>query len=173
MQILQGFLFGKHFVLYPEIFKFPIMKYIYFLLSAVLITAIFSNCAGNKELEVRPPAQFQQAYFTSIQDSIELYIPVLTIQTNHVALDSVYFRGLKATLQEDLQAPGVYYAQFYKGKQDLIMSSDPNEEYLNKMPQKAEKVPFELQDHEAVIVFTQNNKTKYFKITGIMERSKE
>jgi len=149
------------------------MKYIYFLLSAVFITAIFSSCAGNKELEERPPAQFQQAYFTSTQDLIELYIPLVTIQSNQVALDSVYFRGLKSILQEDAQDPGVYFAQFYKGKQDLIMSSDPKEEYANKMPQKAEKVPFELQDDEALIVFTQNNKTKYFKITGILERSKE
>jgi hypothetical protein len=149
------------------------MKYIYFLLSAVFITAIFSNCAGNKELQERPPAQFQQAYFTSTQDSIELYIPVITIQTKQVVLDSVYFQGLKATLQEGAHNPGVYFAQFYKGKQDLVMSSDPKEEYVNKMPQKAEKVPFELQDDEAVIVFNQNNKTKYFKITGILERSKE
>ena len=149
------------------------MKYIYFLLSAVFITAIFSNCAGNKELEERPPAQFQQAYFTSTQDLIELYIPLVTIQSNRVALDSVYFRGLKSILQEDAQDPGVYFAQFYKGKQDLIMSSDPKEEYANKMPQKAGKLPFELQDDEAVIVFTQNNKTKYFKITGILERSIE
>lgn len=149
------------------------MKYIYFLLSAVFITAIFSNCAGNKELEKRSPAQFQQAYFTSIQDSIKLYIPVVTIQTDQVVLDSVYFQGLRATLQEDTKNPGVYFAQFYKGKQDLIMSSDPKEEYANKMPQKAEKAPFELQDDEAVIVFYQNNKKKYFKITGIQERSKE
>jgi len=170
---MQDFLFGKHFVLYPEILKFPIMKYIYFLLSAVFITVILSNCAGNKELQKRPPAQFQQAYFTSTQDSIKLYIPVVTVQTNHVALDSVYFQGLKATLQEEVQNPGVYFAQFYKGKQDFIMSSDPKEEYVNKLPQKAEKVPFELQDDEAVIVFTQNNKTKYFKITGILEGSKE
>ena len=149
------------------------MKYIYFLLSAIFVTAIFSNCAGNRELQERPPAQFQQAYFTSSQDSIKLYIPVVTIQTDQVALDSVYFHGLKATLQEDTKNPGVYFAQFYKGKQDLIMSSDPKEEYVNKMPQKVEKAPYELQDDEAVIVFKQNSKTKYFKITGIQERSKE
>ena len=149
------------------------MKYLYFLLSAVFITAIFSNCVGNKELQERPPAQFEQAYFTSTQDSIKLYIPVVTIQTNQVDLDSVYFQGLKTTLQKDAQNQGVYFAQFYKGKQDFVMSSDPKDEYTNKMPQKEEKVPFELQDDEAVIVFTQNNKTKYFKIIGILERSKE
>ena len=149
------------------------MKYIYFLLSALFITAIFSGCAGNKELQERPPAQFQQAYFISNQNSVKLYIPVVTIQTKQVALDSVYFRGLKATLQEDAQNPGIYFAQFYKGKKDLVMSSDPKEEYFNKMPQKAEKVPFELQDDEAVIVFIQSKKTKYFKIAGILERSKE
>jgi hypothetical protein len=149
------------------------MKYIYFLFSAVFVTAIFSNCAGNKELEKRAPAQFQQAYFTSTQDSIKLYIPVVTIQSRQVALDSVYFRGFKTILLQDEKRPGVYFAQFYKGNSDLIMSSDPKEEYANKMPQKAVKVPFKLQDDEAVIVFTQKNKTKYFKISGIKERSEE
>lgn len=149
------------------------MKYIYFLFSAVFISALFSNCAGNKELEKRAPAQLKQAYFTSTGNSINLYISVVTIQTNQVSLDSVYFRGLKSTLQEDSEHPGVYVAQFITGKQYLIMSSDPKEEYANKMPQKAEKTPFELQEDEAVIVFTKNNKTKYFKITGIQERAEE
>lgn len=149
------------------------MKYIYFLLSAVFIAALFSNCAGNKELQERSPAKFRQTYFTSTQDSTTLYISIGIIQTNQVTLDSVYFQGLKASLREDTQNPGVYFAQFYKGKQDLIMSSDPKEEYGNKMPQKSEKVPFDLQDDEAVIVFTQNNKTKYYKITGISEGSEE
>lgn len=149
------------------------MKYIYLLFSAVIITSVFSNCAGNQELQKRAPAQFQNAYFTSTGNSIKLYIPVVTIQTKQLKLDSVYFQGLKAALQQDDQQNGVYIAEFDTGKQDLIMSSDPKEEYANRMPQKAEKIPFELLDDEAVIVFTQNNKVKYYKITGIVERSEE
>ena len=149
------------------------MKYIYLLLSAVIITAVFSNCGGNKELQERAPAQFQEAYFTSTGNSLKLYIPVVSIQTNRIVLDSVYFRGSKAALQQDDQKNGVYIAEFDTGKQDLIMSSDPLEEYINKMPQKAEKVPFELKDDEAIIVFIQNNKVKYYKITGIAEGSEE
>ena len=149
------------------------MKYIYFLFSAIFISALFSNCAGNRELQERAPAQFRQAYFTSTENSINLYIPVVTIQTDQVALDSVYFRGLKAPLQQDSELPGVYVAQFSTAKQDLIMSSDPKEEYANKMPQKADKIHFELKDDEAVVVFTQNKKTKYYKITGIAEGSEK
>jgi hypothetical protein len=149
------------------------MKYIFFFVSAGFITAIFSNCAGNKGLQERSPAQFQQAYYTTNQEGIKLIIPVESIQNNKVILDSVYFQGLKAALQKDLKNPAFYFAQFNKGKQDLIMSSDPKEEYVNKIPRKAEKVPFEMKDDEAVIVFTQYNKTEYFKIRGIMERSKE
>jgi hypothetical protein len=48
-----------------------------------------------------------------------------------------------------------------------IMSSDPVEENKNRVPQKTEKIPFELEEDEAILVFSQNNKTKYYKLTGI------
>ncbi len=149
------------------------MKHTYLLLIPVLIIAIFSNCAGNKKLQEGSPAEFRQAYYTISQDSTNLYIPVGTIHTDQVTLDSVYFKGLKAPLQEDAQNQGIYFAEFDTRKQDFIMHSDPKEEYINRLPQKSKKTPFELQGDEAVIVYTQNNKTKYFKISGIQERSNE
>jgi hypothetical protein len=146
------------------------MKYLYLLLSATLVTLLFASCAGNKDLQGKAPANMGNAYYTSQGETITLYIPVSSIQTNRVSLDSVYFRNKKASLVTSPDKPGVYMATFEMGKPDMIMSSDPKEEYGNKMPQKMDKMDFELNDDEAVLIFTQNSKVKYYKLTGVKER---
>ena len=149
------------------------MKYFYLVFSTVFAAVLLSSCGSNKELQERSPAQFEQSYFTSTTNSLQLFIPVKAIQVNRISLDSVYFRGMKSPLELDSENTGVYTAHFNTGNKDLIMSSDPSEEYANKMPQMPVKVPFELKEDEAVVVFKDNNKRKYYKITGIKERSKE
>ncbi len=146
------------------------MKYLYLLLSATIVTTLFANCAGNKDLQEKAPVKMDNAYYTTQGEIINLYIPVTTIQTNRVSLDSVYFRNKKAALVASPDSPGVFIATFNTGKPDMIMSSDPKEEYRNKIPQKTEKMDFELKDDEAILIFTQNSKVKYYKLTDVKER---
>lgn len=140
------------------------------LFSLVLSVILFSSCAGNKGLQEKAPAQFQQAYSTTDAASVKLFIPVSAIQTDRVELNSVYFRGRKAPLEMNPERPGLYMANFNTGKPDMVMHEDPREEYGNKVPEAPAKVPYELDDDEAVIVFTENNTTKFYKITGIEQR---
>ena len=148
------------------------MKYLYFLCSVMFIT-LFSNCAGNKNLADQPPAQIQQAYTVPGENSLLLYIPVSTIQEERIGLKSVYFRGMIADLQQDSEKPGLYVAKFNTGKGNYKMHSDPKKEYGNRPPQPVAKAPVEIEDNEAVLVFTENDKEKFYKITGIEERSRE
>ena len=149
------------------------MKYLYLVFSTAFAVILLSSCGSNKELQERSPAQFEQSYFTSTTNSLQLFIPVKAIQVNRISFDSVYFRGMKSDLKPDPEKTGVYTAHFNTGNKDLIMSSDPAEEYANKMPQMPVKVPFEINEDEAVVVYKDNNRRKYYKITGIKERSKE
>ena len=149
------------------------MKHLSLVFSAVFAAVLFSGCGSNKELQQRSPAEFDQSYFSSTTNSLQLFIPVKAIQLNRISLDSVYFRGMKSPLELDSDNTGVYTAYFNTGNKDLIMSSDPAEEYANKMPQMPVKAPFELKEDEAVVLFKDNNKMKYYKITGIKERSIE
>lgn len=146
------------------------MKYLYLLLSATLVTVLFASCAGNKDLQEKAPATMENAYYNSQGEIIILYIPVSSIQANRVSLDSVYFRNRKAALTTSPDKPGIYMATFEMGKRDMIMSIDPKEEYGNKPPQKADKMDFDLKDDEAILIFTQNSKVKYYKLTGVKER---
>lgn len=136
----------------------------------VFSIVLFSSCAGNKGLQEKAPAQFQQAYFTTDAASVKLFIPVSAIQTERVELNSVYFRGRKAPLELHPDRPGIYMANFDTGKPDMVMHEDPKKEYGNKVPEVHEKPPFELDEDEALIVFTENNTTKFYKITGIEQR---
>lgn len=146
------------------------MKYLYLLLSITLAAVLFTSCAGNKELQEKAPANLGDVYYTTQGEIIHLYIPVNSIQTNRVNLTEVYFRNRKAMLTTSEDMPGVYMATFQTGKQDMIMSSDPQEEYGNKMPQKVEKMEFDLKEDEAILIFTQNSKVKYYKLTGVKEK---
>tara|TARA_R100000935_G_scaffold9309_1_gene19124 strand:+ start:2285 stop:2728 length:444 start_codon:yes stop_codon:yes gene_type:complete len=146
------------------------MKYLYLLFSAAFISVFIVGCAGNNHLQQKAPANIGNAYYTLEGDIITLYIPVTAIQTNRVNLEAVYFRNKKANLVNSSEYPGVYMATFNMGKPDMIMSSDPKEEYGNKMPQKTEKMDFELNDDEAILIFTQNSKLKYYKLKGVKER---
>jgi hypothetical protein len=147
------------------------MKNVYLIMIVIISTALFSSCAGNKELQERAPAKFDQAFYTTQNDSLRLSIPVIAIQTNRISLDSVYFHGKVGKLNLDNGKPGVYYADFNIAKSDLVMSSDPKDEFANKAPDISSKIPFKLANDEAVIVYAKKGVIKYYKITDIVERN--
>lgn len=146
------------------------MKAPFFLFSIVLFSML-SSCGSNKELQERAPAQFNETYYSETEDGLDLYIPVAVIQENRVQLESVYFRGMHSPLELDAEKTNLYVASFTTGKGDKIMHEDPNEEYGNKAPQAPKESPFEIKEDEAILVFKQNDKTKYYKLTGIEERN--
>ncbi|MFD2517407.1 hypothetical protein [Salinimicrobium flavum] len=147
---------------------------------ALLVLFSFSNCANGKKLQEEPPLAIKEAYYTSwvggvkgAGSGINLYIPAE--EDAEISLDSVYFRGRKAVLEKDPAEPGLYVATFKirsdEGKAaDIIMHRDPKKEYGNKPPVILEKIPFELEQDEAVVRYTRNGKEKYFRITGIKKK---
>lgn len=147
------------------------MKYVYFLVSSIVMLGLFTGCGSNKELQERAPAQFQDVYYMKEDSGMNLYIPVAVIQDNRVQLESVYFQGMKSDLEQDESRPNLYVANFGIPQSDYIMSSDPKEEYGNKAPQKPEKSPFDIDEDEAILVFSQGGQTKYYKLTGIEEKN--
>ncbi len=132
--------------------------------------SLLTACGSNQNLQEKAPAQFQTAYYTTDANSVKLYLPVSAIQTETVNLNSVYFKGRKADLELSTERSGLYVANFDTGKPDLIMSSDPRDEYANKVREVPEEIPFKLKDNEAVVVFTERGVVKFYKITGIEQR---
>ncbi|MDX1542847.1 MAG: hypothetical protein R3214_02800 [Christiangramia sp.] len=146
------------------------MKNALHLLAGVFILTIFASCGGNKDLQARIPAQFSEVYYTYNSNGIQLNIPVTSIQDQRISLDAVYFHGMKSDLRKSEEKPNLYVADFRMGSSDMVMHEDPKEEYGNQPPQIPEKSPFNIEDDEAILVFTQNDVVKYYKLAGIVEK---
>lgn len=146
------------------------MRYFYAFFGFLFTSFLFTNCGGTKNLQEVPPADLGQAYIIPQENKLIFYLPVNSIQTDAVSLDSIYFRSRKAPLSRE---EGNYIAEFKTGQEDLIMSSDPKEEYGNRLPVKLEKLPFDLEDNEAILVFTRDGQVNYFKLEGIKERAEQ
>lgn len=148
------------------------MKNALYLIAGLFFT-LFTSCGSNNNLQERPPAQFNDVYYTKDANGMSLYIPVAVIQDERVSLDAVYFKGLKSILQKDPEKANLYVANFRTGMGDVVMHKDPRKEYGNQAPQMPEKSPVSLNDNEALLVFTQDGETKYYKLKGIVEKEKE
>lgn len=147
------------------------MKNFLFFFSSLLVLSLVTGCGSKKELQKQAPAQFQNVYYTNSENGINLHIPVTVIQDKRVSLDSVYFRGMRSSLVQDNVQKNLYTASFNTADGMKIMSSDPAEESKNTPPQKPEKAPFKIADDEAVLVFKEEGKTNYYKLTGIEEQN--
>jgi hypothetical protein len=83
-------------------------------------------------------------------------------------LQKVYFQNQEANFEE--QNTTTFVAHFYqKPKQDLVLDADPKKEYGNAAPE-IQKSKFSLQANEAVLEYTKDSKTYFFKIKDIPEK---
>lgn len=146
------------------------MKNALHLMTGIFILTLFASCGSNKDLQERAPAQFNEVYYTYTSNGIQLNIPVAAIQDQRITMDAVYFHGMKSDLKQSEEKPNHYVANFRMGSEDMVMHEDPKKEYGNRPPQLPEESPFSIENDEAILVFTQNDKIKYYKLTGIVEK---
>jgi len=146
------------------------MKNTLYLMAGVFILSLITSCGSNKDLQEIAPAQFSEVYYTYDSNRIELNIPVTSIQGQKVKMKAVYFHGMKSSLKKNAEKPNVFVANFRLGSDDMVMHEDPKKEYGNKPPQMPEESPFSIDNDEAILVFTQDDQIKYYKLTGIVEK---
>ncbi|WOD45077.1 hypothetical protein [Hwangdonia lutea] len=155
-----------------------LLKHILFSFLLLVMMSSFSQCSGVPKLEKNSAIDFGDVYcqkWTSgikkDGSGIKLFIPV-TKSNKNLQLDSVYFRGkvTKLLLSQD----GLHYVGIFKKTEkqsyNVIMSSDPLEEYGNETPPIPKKIPFDLKASECVVSYKENKTTKYIKIDNINEK---
>jgi hypothetical protein len=54
-------------------------------------------------------------------------------------------------------------------KENIIMHRDPSQEFGNKPPNSDKKIPFDLEQNEAILVYAINGKDYYYKVESIKE----
>lgn len=145
--------------------------------------SLLSNCSSAQKLQTKIPIEIGEVYFQKWNagvreggSGIDLYIPVLAELPANIQLDSVYFRESAAKLQKLKEGSNVFVGRFksdFIQKPNVVMSSDPKEEYGNKAPNINKKIPFEPKDSECVLSFKEGRDTKYFKIEKVIEQPKQ
>lgn len=156
------------------------MKFIKNIIFSILLLTImtsFSQCSSSQTLQEKAPVTLGEVYFerwnAGVQgggSGINLFIPVTT---NSIVLDSVFFRGKSTKLETKAQNAMLYIGYFkteFNQPKDMVMSSNPLDEYHNPLPIQKEKIPFILKDSECVVSYKDGQTTKYFKIENITEK---
>lgn len=158
-----------------------IMKTRFKFIFGIVCLVGLSSCANGKLLENANPESFGQAYYTTwtagvrgADSGIVLYLPADLAEMKEMEPDSAFFRGEMTKLIADPQNHNLLTAYFTSRKSsdhpELIMSSDPREEYGNKPPMIEKEIPFELEDDEAIVSFKKDGKIVYFRLSGIFKK---
>lgn len=175
--ILSPSAFGPKFVYYLGTKPYD-MKTLLKGFVGIFTLVSLSGCANGKKLQEKAPVAFQEVYYTihlaqgdSNAARLNLFIPTDTAEKAEVSLDSVYFRGRSAALISEGQPEGVFvgYFDLPEKNRDMVMHVDPKEEFGNSVP-VLEKIPFDLKSDEAVVVYSKNGESGYYKLSGIKEK---
>jgi len=154
-----------------------IAKKIFGFLMLTVIMVSFSQCSSAQKLQKKPPTVFGEIYFQNWVAGVEgggsginLFIETLN---DDIVLDSVYFRGQSAKFEVKPANKLLYIGRFvseFNKKEDMVVSSDLNQEYVNKAPEISNKNPFKLKEDECVVSYFEEGTVKYFKLENIKER---
>lgn len=137
----------------------------------------FSQC-DRDAFDKKAPVDFTKIYYQDwvggrpgSEGTIVTLIAKQPVQ--ELLFDSIYF-DKKVAKMEALTVNGELRlsANFIKRSQkdnDLILSSDPKEEFGNQPSKASAKIPFELADNEAVISYVINGKKRYFRLKKIQK----
>ena len=166
----------KSYLYIPNESVMKCLKNIFFLIGMLVLMASFSQCSSAQKLQEKAPVEFGQVYaqkwIAGVKgggSGINVFIPV---EDTSIVLDSIFFRGQKTKLEFNNDDQTFYVGRFQtemNQKQDIILSSDMNEEAKNELPKLKEEVemPFEFNDDECVISYRKGNQTLYYKISDI------
>ena len=144
------------------------------LLFYFLISASFINCSTVKTNTFTDAAPFiiTAPYYNSWISGIEgggsginVFLPVS--DTRNIDIDSIHFRGEKAIVEKKESLIIGRFKTTLNQSRDLIMSSNPKDEFQNKLIYKFDLSPFVLADNECVVSYRLQNKRHYYKISDL------
>lgn len=147
------------------------------LLGIILFAISFSQCACVK-FDQKPPFTVTNATYTNWVGGVPgvsgTNVVFYYTSKAKITFDSIYFNGRKTKAELKKDAKGTMVVGNFstsKRNNDLQLHNDPKKEFGNKAPEKADEIPFELKENEAVISFKEGDKIKYYKVENLTKRS--
>ncbi|MBP6182367.1 hypothetical protein [Flavobacterium sp.] len=128
-----------------------------------------------QELQTKFPQEIKSVYFQKwiggqqeTGSGIDFYIEFKKPLSKEIKLNKIYFRNSETNFEE--VSKNTFVAHFYQKNinQDLILDNDSLKEYGNKAPVII-KPKFDLNPNEALLEYTENHKTIFFKIMNPKE----
>ncbi len=142
-----------------------------------IVVLCFSQCSS-AQLDAKAPSTITDSFYQEwIGGRPGSKGTLLTIKMNNpkkkVVFDSIYFnhKAVKLTSTLDKNELTLIGNFVHSTKNNLLtVDADPKKEFGNKRPLASQKIPFELQQNEAVITYFINSKKRYFKLTQLKKR---
>jgi hypothetical protein len=152
------------------------MKKIVGLLGAIIVSISFYNCNTSKgitdyNLQMKPPFKVVNSSYQdwvneqSTAHGVKVFVK---INTSKIQLDSMYFRNMKTALvYDDKSDKYTGHFNIQNSKNDLILHSDSTKEFGNQVPDISQKIPFKLEDNEAVVSYIFKDEKCFYKISNL------
>jgi len=146
-----------------------------YILAMILITMSFSNCSSAQKLQEAAPFKitdvYSQSWVAGIQgggSGINVFITT-SVLNEKIQMEGLYFKEeyVKLEKRQNNLVIGRYKTEA-NSRKEILLQVDGKEEATKKI--KKEKIPFELEKNQAVLVYKQNGKRKYYKIDAIREK---
>jgi len=154
------------------------IKSIYFSVTIIMLSVIVIGCKS-KSLETSAPFSINEKtyfYWTGGKQGTEGTTIRLVgrTQSMNVSFSKLYFQNHEYGIVPQFNSEGfLIEGTFSKFKEkDVIMHRDPAAEFGNQIPQIEKKIPFDLEDDEAVLLYSVNGLEGYHKISGIKQLDK-
>ena len=152
-----------------------IMKFVIY---AYMVIGLMT-CRSIK-LEGTPPFTIQEATYNNWVggregvSGIKLLINYTSDQ--EVSFDKIYFQNKEGTIESNEKDGKTFLlgridTSTRKKDRDLVLDIDPKKEMNNPLPKT--KIPFELKENEAVILYTFKGESHHFKVKSIKKTKTE
>ena len=133
------------------------------------------NCKTSQEsvlqFQSTAPLEITAPYYNSWVAGIEgggsginVFLPLK--ENAKIVIDSLHFRGEKSAVETRDKLIIGRFKHSTNQKKDIIMSSNPQDEYNNKRVLIRDTSPFKLTQNECVISYSVNGKRLYYKISN-------
>ncbi|RAV29432.1 hypothetical protein [Sinomicrobium soli] len=151
------------------------MKKIFFIL--LFLSGVFLVQCGRSGYVLSSPPEgvadmetVAEHYTAGRGEGIRVFVPAGVPDTDTgISLDSIYYRGRRAALRKtEKDSYAVYIADFpATARPDRVVHSDPRKESGNRPSSVSSGIPFDLEDNEAVVRYTEKGKVRYFRISRV------
>ena len=154
------------------------MKSLKIFFISIILSVFFVGCKS-QSLETSAPFEIvakNYFYWVGGQKGTEGTTITLKGKTTsmNISFSKVFFQDREYNVVPEFNSAGFVirgnYSKFRE--RELVMDKDPAAEYGNTAPDQEKKIPFDLKDDEAILLYTVNGREGYHKITGIKQLDK-